>query len=93
MFTLIALSLLSLVAVGLWIWQIVHIAGDSKITGENTALWVILTVLFSSFGFAIYKLVTKKVGEGVFWLIGYPIIVSIIVGIAIFLDAILLSSM
>ena len=71
--------LLGLSSLAIFIGGIVFIARDAGKHNQSVALWVILFLFFGVVALAIYLFVTGRIGWGIFWLIGYPFIIGIIV--------------
>lgn len=73
----IILFLAIIVNLGVVIYWFVDIIKGAGKHDQSVALWVILTFFFGYLGYAIYKFVTKRVGAGIFWFLGYPFLLFI----------------
>lgn len=71
---LISMLLGGLIGLAIFIGGIVFIARDAGKHNQSVALWVILFLFFGILALAIYLFVTGRVGWGLFWLLGFPVI-------------------
>lgn len=68
--------LVFIVAFAIMIGSIVFIAKDAGKHGQSVALWVVLYIFFGNLALSIYLFVTNRIGWGLFWLFGYPVILG-----------------
>lgn len=61
------ISVLGLIAG--FIYGLYYLVKDTKATGQNSPLWVILFILFGYPVLAVYMFINKKTMAGIFWLL------------------------
>lgn len=67
-FICVTLLMVLIIAIG----SIVFLVKDGGKNNQNITLWVVLYIFFGQLVLSVYLFATKRIGWGLFWLMGYP---------------------